>query len=541
MKKGAIYARYSSDKQNTETITVQVDKCKEFCDRQDILVCETFVDEARTGTTEGGREQYARMLDMASKGFFNVIVAYKYDRIGRSFVEAVRSIGDLERFYNVAVYSATEPSEPLVRNILLSVAENFSRQLSARVHDALASNAGQGFHCGGPAPYGYVAVKTASGRTDRKGNPIMHTLLEVEPEQAAIVQRVFKDYADGLSMTQIARRLNESGVVTPDGDAWDRSGIQYILYNEAYRGWRVWNKRKRLRKPDGKMTFRMRPSSEWVIMKEAHPVIVDDDLWNAVEETRRRSARYRQEGGGGLTFYSKHLLTGLMKCEECGGNFISHTMLRRNGKPPYLYYRCGYHDRRGNAVCSNSINIQQDRLERAVLDLLQKEILTKQGVRVLLEDVREALANQKDGTKEELERVERELRKAEREITNLVNAIKATGISETLKAELDRCEERKVRLEQARLELQQARPGTNRLPTPEEIAGALKDLRFLLKSGTPKEKRAILEENIGRMVAKPSGEVLLEANPIGFLSGHICLSAHNGSTLKSLSKSAMAG
>ncbi len=527
MKKGAIYARYSSDKQNQETITVQVDKCKEFCDRQDILVCETFVDEAKSGTTEGGREAYARMLDMAGKGFFDAIVAYKYDRIGRSFVEAVRSIGDLERFYNVAVYSATEPSEPLVRNILLSVAENFSRQLSARVHDALASNAGQGFHCGGPVPYGYVAIKTSSGRTDRKGNPIMHSILEVDPEQAEVVRRVFKDYVDGLSMTQIACRLNESGVPTPDGDAWDRSGIQYILYNETYRGWRVWNKRKKLRKPDGKMTLRRRPRSEWVITKEAHPAIVDDDLWNAVEETRRRSARYRQEGGGALTFYSKHLLTGMMKCEECGGNFISHAMLR-NGKAPYLYYRCGYHDRRGNAVCSNNVNIQQERLERAVLDLLQREILAKQTVKMLIEDVREAWNSQKDGTKGELERVERELRKVEREITNLVSAIKATGISATLKAELDRCEERKARLEQTRLEFQQTRPQADRLPAPEEIAGALEGFKCLLESGTPQEKRAVLEENVIRMVAKPSGEVLLEANPIGFLSGRFCLSVDIG-------------
>jgi hypothetical protein len=62
-----------------------------------------------------------------------------------------------------------------------------------------------------------------------------------------------------------------------------------------------------------------------------------------------------------------------------------------------------------------------------------------------------------------------------------------------------------------------------------------------LESGTPQEKRAVLEENVSRMVAKPSGEVLLEANPTGFLSGRFCLSVDIGSTLKSLSKSAMAG
>ncbi|OGG46258.1 MAG: hypothetical protein A3F84_07865 [Candidatus Handelsmanbacteria bacterium RIFCSPLOWO2_12_FULL_64_10] len=298
MKKGAIYARYSSDKQNQETIKTQMEKCREFCDRQDILVCETFVDEARTGTTEGGREEYARMLDMAERGFFDTIVAYKYDRIGRSFVEAVRSIGELERFYNVAVYSATEPSEPLVRNILLSVAENFSRQLSARMHDTMTSNAGEGFHNGGAPPYGYVAVKTPSGRTDRKGNPIMHVRFEVDPEQAPIVRRIYREYGDGLSMAQIAHRLNVDAVVSPGKGTWDLGAVRYILFNEAYRGWRVWNKTKKVRKPDGKKTFRFRPRSEWVITKEAHPAIVDDNLWNAAEEAQRRKERHRQNGGG---------------------------------------------------------------------------------------------------------------------------------------------------------------------------------------------------------------------------------------------------
>ncbi|MBM3280778.1 MAG: recombinase family protein, partial [Candidatus Handelsmanbacteria bacterium] len=59
MKKAAIYARYSSDKQTEETIHVQVDKCKAFCERQGILVCGTFADKGKSGTTEGGREEYA--------------------------------------------------------------------------------------------------------------------------------------------------------------------------------------------------------------------------------------------------------------------------------------------------------------------------------------------------------------------------------------------------------------------------------------------------------------------------------------------------
>ena len=219
MQKGVIYARYSSDKQSGDSIKTQVAKCRDFCEQQEILVCEEFIDEAKTGTTEGGRKEFARMLEMAEKGFFEAIISYKYDRIGRSFVETVRSIYELERYYGVKVYSATEPNDPLVRNILLSVAEDFSRQLSARMTDTMTANAGRGFHCGGAPPYGYVTVKQPdpSGRTNGKGNLINHVVFDLHPDQAPIVLRIFQQYADGISMKKIAHRLNSEGITAPGG------------------------------------------------------------------------------------------------------------------------------------------------------------------------------------------------------------------------------------------------------------------------------------------------------------------------------------
>ncbi len=519
MQKGAIYARYSSDKQTGETVKTQVAKCREFCEQQGILVCDEFIDEAKTGTVEGGREEYARMLDMSGKGFFDAIIAYKYDRIGRSFVETVRTIYELERYHSVNVYSATEPNDPLVRNILLSVAEDFSRQLSARMFDTMSSNAAQGFHCGGAPPYGYQSVEApdSSGRTDRKGNPIKHVVFQPHPDQAPVVQRIFQEYGNGISMKKIAHRLNTEGVTAPGGGTWDLSAVRYILYNETYRGLRIWNKTQKIRKPDGKKTYRHRPRDEWVIVEGAHPAIVEDDLWNAVEEVKRRKERYRAKKGGDRTAFSRYLLTGLVKCGECGGNYIVHAP-RGQKRGRYAYYRCGYHQRRGDSVCANGTSVLKERVEGAVINLLQLEILTKGTVKMLIEDVRKAWNNPKeDGAKKGLRRVEGDLRKVDRELRNLVNAIKTTGISETLKAELYRCESRKASLEQTREELQQSSPQPDRLPTEQEIKEGLKGFRCLLESGTIRERQAVLEENIQEILVKPSGDVLLKVNPTGLL------------------------
>ena len=51
-----------------------------------------------------------------------------------------------------------------------------------------------------------------------------------------------------------------------------------MLYNEVYRGYRVWNRYRR-KKNVSVGTKTKKPREEWVITKGAHPVIVDDELW----------------------------------------------------------------------------------------------------------------------------------------------------------------------------------------------------------------------------------------------------------------------
>lgn len=118
-----------------------------------------------------------------------------------------------------------------------------------------------------------------------------------------------------------------------------------------------------------------------------------------------------------------------------------------NKARPFYYYRCGYHYRRGNTVCANGTGLRQDRIEGAILDLFKKEILTKQNVQDLVEDVQKAWKKQEqEDPNKDLKRIERDLKKTDRELANLVQAIKTTGISEALRDELERCEKRKATL-----------------------------------------------------------------------------------------------
>ena len=50
MKKAVIYARYSSDSQSEQSVDGQLRVCKEYAERENIKIVDTYIDRAMTGT-----------------------------------------------------------------------------------------------------------------------------------------------------------------------------------------------------------------------------------------------------------------------------------------------------------------------------------------------------------------------------------------------------------------------------------------------------------------------------------------------------------
>lgn len=504
-RRAALYARYSSESQTAETIQTQLDIDRRYCADQGLVVVAVFADEARSGTTLAGREQFRGLVEAARRGEFEVVVAYKFDRLGRSFPEMVAAVHELEQALGLEVHSATESNAPLVRNILLSVADDFSRQLGRRVHDALFHYAAQGYCAGGARTYGYRSIPAPDGR---------HRVYEIHPDEAAIVRRIWEEYALGQSVKRITHGLNAGGTPSPKGGTWDTSTVTRILHNEGYRGWRIWNRTRKVRQANGRLTNRLRPRAEWVIVEGAHPAIIDDELWQAVERVRQRRQACIADGGSARSMTSQYLLTGLLKCGQCGGNYVLHAPRGpRAGKP---YYRCGIHQRRGEAVCGNRAAIARERIETAVVALLADELLTKATVEALVEEVREAWGRQ-DGEREAQEAVlAREARRLDREVANLVAAVRSAGLSPALRAELEAAEAQRAALEARRLEIAAPVP-LPPLPSRPQILAALEGLRCVLDSGTVEQRRYLIADQIEALTVLPDGEVQLQVNPLGWL------------------------
>ena len=86
MKKAVIYARYSSDSQTEQSIEGQLRVCREYAKNNNILVIDTYIDRAMTGTNDL-RPDFQRMLKDSAKRQWEIVLVYKLDRFSRDKYE----------------------------------------------------------------------------------------------------------------------------------------------------------------------------------------------------------------------------------------------------------------------------------------------------------------------------------------------------------------------------------------------------------------------------------------------------------------------
>jgi len=89
----------------------------------------------------------------------------------------------------------------------------------------------------------------------------------IDEAEAAIVRRIFRSFAEGLSPIAIAKQLNQEGIPGPDSRPWQDTAVRGhaeratgILRNELYIGRLVWNRMRYMKDPStGKRVSRMNP------------------------------------------------------------------------------------------------------------------------------------------------------------------------------------------------------------------------------------------------------------------------------------------
>ena len=156
---GIIYARYSSDNQREESIEGQLRECKEFAEKNDIQIIDTYIDRALSAKTDN-RPDFQRMIKESSGGNFNVVIVWKLDRFARNRYDSAHYKSILRK-NGVKVISATELISDNAEGILLEsmlegMAEYYSAELSEKVIRGHTENALKCKYNGGTPTFGYL-------------------------------------------------------------------------------------------------------------------------------------------------------------------------------------------------------------------------------------------------------------------------------------------------------------------------------------------------------------------------------------------------
>ena len=432
----AIYARYSSENQRNASIADQLRVCREFAARQGWTIVEEFTDHAVSGATLLRAGFQALMRD-ASNRRFDVVFAESLDRFSRDQEDTAGLFKRLT-FAGVNIVTLAEGDiTHLHIGFKGTMNALFLKDLAEKTRRGQRGRVGNG-KAGGGLCYGYRVVRTLCGTTVTTGER------EIEPAEAAVIERIFRDFAAGQSPKQIAKTLNRESVAGPSRGKWSPSTINGslkrgtgILNNELYIGRMVWNRLRYVKNPDtGKRVSRLNPSSEWITTDVPHLRIVPDELWSAAKE-RQAQCRRAVASTGKLAAAKRprYLFSGLTKCGACGAGFIMGSANR---------LMC--FGARDQGTCSNKLTIRRDEVEARVLRALQEKLLRQDLFEEFCEEFTREMNRLRMEYRASLSSAERELERVHAGIRKIIDAIKDGFAGPELKAEMNELQVRKESL-----------------------------------------------------------------------------------------------
>ena len=527
----AIYARYSSREQDgTSTIESQIRECRAYARQHGLLVVEDalFVDRAKEGTTTEQRDAFQAMLAAAQRTPkpFDVILVWKFSRFARNREDSAIHKSLLRR-HGVEVISVSEPVDRdsamgvLIEGIIEIQDQFYSARLAEEVRRGQREATLEGFSTGGRAPYGYrrVEVPDPRGRTDRTGRSIRRVTLTIEPAEAAIVRRIYEMYLAGAGYTRLAKNLNAEGVPGPWSRSWDGSAVREMLRNDVYRGARVYGRIRKVKTAQGTRSRRSRPEAARTIKEDAHPAIIDPALWERVKTRREAVAKmyegYERNFGATKSLQTRFLLTGLLKCGLCGGNFAARVAQTRRGSGRYYYYGCAVRARRGTSVCQNATLLPQEAIERDLLEILQQAVLTPATLDRLLALVNAKLRAQATVSRPRIKELRKALTLVDREIANYTRAI-ARGDFASLEQALGAAEQRRSTLQADLAKLDGNQAAILQL-TPAALQRHLEGMTEKLRSGVNGKVREAIQQSVAKILVGTDGTVTVETKPDGLL------------------------
>lgn len=455
-KNTGLYLRLSKDDERAgESLSIENQRriLTEYALKNGLTVYDEYVDDGYSGTNFN-RPDFQRMIRDVDAGLVKTVIVKDMSRLGRDYLK----VGYYSEVYfneadvhfiaiNDGVDNQFENDSDFTpfRNI---INEWYAKDTSKKVRAVFKAKGNSGKHLCTCPPYGYK--KDESNKEQ----------WIVDEEAAKVVKEIFSLCMKGYGPTQIARILTERGIDTPTvhnrkcglpatslkmefPNIWNTEAVIHILENMNYCGHTV-NFTTKKKSYKNKKKIRL-PREDWVIFKDTHEALIDEDTYETVQ--RIRKAKRKQTDMGEMSVFS-----GIVYCADCGKKMY---LCRCSKSTQKEYFNCSTYRKKSKSLCTSH------------------QITVEAVEHIVLTDLQRVLGMAKDN---------------EKQFVNMVQTAKSKEIRKDLSAKTKECDEAEKRVKALDRIIQSL--------YEDKVCGNLTDERFVKMSQAYEQEQETLTERI---------------------------------------------
>jgi DNA invertase Pin-like site-specific DNA recombinase len=332
------------------------------------------VDDGISGVTME-RPGFIEMIEQIETGIGSAVFVKDMSRLGRNYLKVGYYTEEFFpeheiRFIAISDGIDSDEGENEIAPIKNLFNEWYSRDISKKKRMSNRVLGTSGVPMGRP-PYGY----------DVDPDDLHHWI--VEPEAAAVVRRVYQLTLDGYGTEQIAKALEDDGILTPffywkargvnrpgsGGKAlterppcmWNSSTVVKILRTQEYCG-DIINFKTYSKSYKNKARL-VNDQENWIVFEGVHEPIVERAVWLMIQEKHGKKRKRKKKDG------ETNMFCGLLICADFGKNLWYHFNQKN---PDIKYFNCSNYKGNHGGDCSSTHYIRVDFLEQVVLAELRR-------------------------------------------------------------------------------------------------------------------------------------------------------------------------
>ena len=365
-----------------------------------------------SGTKKEKRDGLLAMVAACERGTIDFVITKSISRFARNTLDCLKYIRELKEknipvFFEKENINTTDSKGEVLLTIMASLAQQESQSLSQNIKLGLQYR----------FQNGEVRVNHSRflGYTkDEERNLI------IEPAEAEVVKRIYREYLEGASLLQIGRGLEADGVLTGAGKTkWRPETLKKILQNEKYIGDALLQKTYTVDFLNKKRVQNKGIVPQYYVENSHEPIIPRDLYMQVQEEMIRRANLHSGAGRKKRVYSSKYALSSIVYCSKCGE--IYRRIAWNNRGKHSTVWRCCTRVEHGPTAC-DAPTIQEPDLQAAVVQAINLALGNRESMMATLRKNVEAVIRQEDATSSE--GIEAKLLELQKELLKLANSKK---------------------------------------------------------------------------------------------------------------------